>query len=45
MVVTNSYYTKGAIELAEANNIALWDRDKLAQTLLAYPVVLEEINY
>lgn len=45
MVVTNSYYTKSAIELAEANNIALWDRDKLAQTLLAYPVVLEEINY
>lgn len=44
MVVTNSYYTKGAIELAEANNIALWDRDKLAQTLLAYPVVLEEIK-
>ena len=44
MVVTNSYYTKGAIELAEANNIALWDRDKLAQTLLAYPVVLDEIK-
>lgn len=44
MVVTNSYYTKGAIELAEANNIALWDRDKLAQTLLAYPIVLDEIK-
>lgn len=42
MVVTNSYYTKGAKELAEANNIALWDRDKLSQMLLAYPVVLDE---
>ena len=44
MVVTNSYYTKGAKELAEANNIALWDRDKLSQMLLAYPVVLDEIQ-
>ena len=44
MVVTNSYYTKGAIELAKANDIALWDRDKLAQTLLAYPVVLDKIK-
>lgn len=43
MVVTNSYYTKGAKELAEANNIALWDRDKLSQMLSAYPVVLDEI--
>ena len=45
IVVTNSYYTKGAKELAEANNIVLWDRDKLAQTLLAYPVILENVNY
>ncbi len=43
MVVTNSYYTKGAKELAEANDIALWDRDKLSQMLSAYPVVLDEI--
>ena len=43
MVVTNSYYTKGAKELAEANNIVLWDRDKLSQMLSAYPVVLDEI--
>ena len=40
MVVTNSYYTKGAKELAEANNIVLWDRDKLSQMLLAYPKML-----
>lgn len=44
MVVTNSYYTKGAKELAEANDIALWDRDKLSQMLSAYPVVLDEIQ-
>lgn len=44
MVVTNSYYTKGAIELAKANDIALWDRDKLAQTLLAFPVVFDKIK-
>lgn len=27
IVVTNSYFTKGAIALAEANEVELWDRD------------------
>lgn len=29
IVVTNNYYTKSAIELAEANDIELWDKDIL----------------
>ena len=29
MVVTNNYYTKSAIELANVNNIVLWDSDIL----------------
>ena len=33
MVVTNSYYTKNAIKLAKANDVILWDRDKLKQIL------------
>jgi restriction system protein len=31
MVVTNSYYTSGALELARSNNCILVDRDELAQ--------------
>ncbi|MCR4991369.1 MAG: restriction endonuclease [Lachnospiraceae bacterium] len=30
MVVTNSYFTNPAIKLAEANDVELWDRDRLA---------------
>lgn len=33
LVVTNSYFTKSAIELAKANNIILWDRNKLEQVI------------
>ena len=29
MVITNSYYTDNAINLAEVNNVELWDRDNL----------------
>lgn len=29
IVVTNSYFTSNAIDLAEANNVELWDRPKL----------------
>lgn len=29
MVVTNNYFTDSALELAEANNIVLWDRNML----------------
>lgn len=34
MVVTNSYFTKQAINLANANNVVLWDRYQLAQKIL-----------
>ncbi len=33
MVVTNSYYTKNAIELAKVNNVELWDRDRLIKEI------------
>lgn len=36
MVVTNSRYTDCAIELAEANEVLLWDRDDLIE-VLTYP--------
>lgn len=33
MVITNSRFTKSAIELAKANNVILWDRDMLKENL------------
>ena len=33
IVVTNSYFTKSAIELAEYNSVILWDRDILSDKL------------
>ncbi len=33
VVLTNNYFTKGAIELAEKNNVLLWDRDKLVELI------------
>lgn len=33
MVITNNYFTKSATELANANNVELWDRDKLIEQL------------
>lgn len=35
MVVTNSFYTKAAIELAKANKVELWNRDHLVKALLS----------
>lgn len=35
MVVTNSFFTKAAIELAEANKVELWNRDRLVKALLS----------
>lgn len=35
MVVTNSQYTQQAINLAQANNVELWDRKKLVEMVLA----------
>ncbi|HEY1013199.1 MAG TPA: restriction endonuclease [Herpetosiphonaceae bacterium] len=34
MVVTNSFYTKQARALAEANRVTLWDRDRLIDVIL-----------
>ena len=36
VVLTNNYFTKSAIELAEKNNIFLWDRNKLDELLKKY---------
>lgn len=35
MVVTNSFYTKQAAELARANGVELWDRNDLVKALLS----------
>ena len=35
MVVTNRYFTKAARQLARANGVELWDRDRLVAALLA----------
>lgn len=35
-VLTNSYFTPNAIELAKKNNVLLWDREKLIDMLNAY---------
>jgi len=35
MVVTNSTYTRQAVELARANGVILWDRDRLVEALLS----------
>jgi restriction system protein len=40
VVVTNSYFTSDAQELAKANKIGLWDRDILAKILHEYPLSL-----
>ena len=41
MVITNSTFTQSAIELAEANNVVLWDRNYLADVLERYHVFKE----
>lgn len=33
MVVTNSFFTKNAIQLAKSNNIELWDRNRLIKIM------------
>lgn len=34
MVVTNSYFSKHALNLADANKVVLWDRNKLTSEIL-----------
>ena len=36
MVVTNSYYTKAAKELAKSNNVELWDRDSINKLFIMH---------
>ncbi len=36
MVVTNATFTESAKELAQANQVTLWDRDYLSQKLIAF---------
>lgn len=38
MVVTNSSFTVQAVELARVNNVELWDRKKLMNTMSLYAV-------
>ena len=33
IVITNNFFTDGAIDLAKANNVELWDRNKLMQLI------------
>lgn len=40
MVVTNSYFTESAKELAQSNNVELWDRTHLCKVLDFYRVPL-----
>lgn len=40
MVVTNRYFTKGAIELAASNHVQLIDRDILTNYLNSYPITI-----
>lgn len=41
MVITNSFYTRSAIELARASNIVLWDRENLINELLKKKNILK----
>lgn len=36
MVITNNYFTKSAIQLAQHNDVTLWNRDTLQQKLSQY---------
>lgn len=49
IVVTNNYFTDGAIQLAKANNVELWDRSKLMQVIYytdsQWDELLEKIKY
>ena len=36
MVITNNYFTESAIQLAKANKVVLWDRNKLMKVISNY---------
>jgi HJR/Mrr/RecB family endonuclease len=35
MAITNNHFTREAIKLAHANNVILWDRERLSAEILA----------
>ena len=43
IVITNNYFTNGAIELAETNDVTLWDRDNLLQLINLYNKQWDEL--
>lgn len=38
IVITNNYFTKSAIELAQSNGVELWDREDLKRNLVIYQI-------
>ena len=44
-VVTNSYFTKSAKQLADANNVVLWDRDALNQQMTRMNIYKSDLEY
>lgn len=44
MVVTNSFYSKQAIELAKANHVKLWNRNDLVNALLSVKGEKEQVS-
>ena len=36
MVITNSYFTSGTKNLANKNNVVLWDRENLSEAIDTY---------
>ena len=47
IVVTNNYFTKSAIELANANSVILWNRDILKEKIESFIImsVINILNY
>jgi len=44
MVITNSKFTLSAKRLAKANNVELWNRERLKEALKYTPIYLDELN-
>ncbi|MCF8564996.1 restriction endonuclease [Alicyclobacillus tolerans] len=45
MVITNSHLTRGALDLAKANNVDVWEREELIRQLLAAKAEYDENDY
>ncbi|WP_049945201.1 restriction endonuclease [Butyrivibrio sp. AC2005] len=44
MVITNSYFTNAATELAKSNDVELWDRNNINQKLIKHSKTSEKEN-